>query len=1332
MSLRATYTRRKGKKVARCSIIIPTYSNSKGIAECLASIQQWTQLDDIEIIVVANGAPEETREICSHFPVNLLWFDKPLGYTVSTNIGIRAATGEFLILLNDDCVILSQVTSAWVDTLLQPFLDDPKMGITGPVMNWCNAAERHFLIFFCVMIRKAMLDEIGILDEIFSPGSGEDTDLSCRAVDSGWKIRQVPSEEPTKLVDKNSCPDLPEWKRQKMHSADGFRLYHDGNATFSLIPEIYEPAMQKNHAILKERYGNKVNTPTGGCSKCGGPMVDGTCVGAENKLNCDGLYLWRASVIDGWFAVCEGAWLASQVKALPKGANTLEIGSWHGRSSRFIADNLSEGAKVWCCDTFNGSSGEPEMHGTAHWDRGDHAAQYWWCNLQEHIDKGRVVPVRMHSENAALTFAHLIEKGQMEKFDLIFIDGDHSAEGIKTDVNAWFPLLKDGGLICGHDYYKESEGPHWVYVRQYVESRFPDVQKATTSIWWTRKASANLHQDQLNYQIESQCDDPEYAKVVESAQREIVGKLFADIDRSAVILDAGCGNLHTLSDDGFTNVVRVDLIDAPDVLRCDMHEVPCPDHTFDVVYCSHALEHAYDPIKVLTEFKRVLKPDGQLFLVLPYPDVIDSEHRAKAHCGSGTLGLTVRDNGSTLLRTIEGTGFQYTHYEQGDLRGEPEVYLVFRHEVRRGRVFDTFIFHNELDLLEIRLNELNDVVDRFVIVEGTLTHSGQPKALIFDENIDRFKDFLHKINHVVVDNYPEATDPWVRERWQRDAIMLGLQDCEDDDIIILGDADEIASAEAIKNYQVEQGLCRLKQRLFYYYLNCENKEGWDWLKIAPYKTVKELTPCGVRYPPAGNTPLIENGGWHFSFLGSAEQAIAKVQSYAHWEYNTPEMLDKDRVESLMSEGKDIFGRDCSYEFVEINDNYPQYVKEHVDELAAKGMIKRAVTVESVLEQAEKLESRLAALANNYAPVLMDVSPLRKKHWTVTAEISTKDRYFTTLPMAISAVATQTHKPDKLKIYDDGEQLDLRGLPPFDNLLKMLDELKIEWEVIATPRKGQVTNHQHCLDNADTDFIFRVDDDEIPMPDCLERLLNTICDYGNGEELETIGAVAGLVHHPGAVSPLPDFVDGSMNDVRAGVNMQWFDFNSHPREVEHLYSTFLYRVGAGRKAGGYPKGLSSVGHREETLFTHTIKRAGYKLLVTPYAKTFHLRESTGGIRSFNDSSLWEKDEKVFQSYLAEWGMNGGKPTKVIVADMGRGDHYLLLSILPQLKERHKDKELILAVCFPEIFDGQDIKLISIADAKVMLGDRFDDALLYKYAWHTDAKRPVHETMLEFWG
>jgi len=1308
----------------RISIVIPTYSNTKGLRECLQSVVDFTDLADTEIIVVANGAPTETKEtleLYRYFPVKLIWVPEAIGYTKATNIGIKAALEtecEYVILMNDDVVLLSQYRDAWKRQLLQPF-DDPKMAITGPVKHYCHAAEHEFLIFFLVMIRRSVLDDIGILDEVFSPGSGEDTDWCIRALARGYKMQQTPPEE-GQLVPKDSCPDLPEWKKLKMWS-NQFPAYHDGNATFSLIPEIYEPAMQKNHAILTERYGKRgvlvnstVKEATGICAECGGQLYDYTCVTCVEKN--EGLKLWRAGLIDGWFGLDEGRQLAEWVSKLPKGARVCEIGSWHGRSSRFIADNLPEGGQLWCVDTWIGSSGEPEMHGSAHHDRGDHAHQWWWCNLQEHIMAGRVVPVRMHSENAAHTIAHLIEKGQMEKFDLIFIDGDHSEEGIKTDGEAWLPLLKEGGLICGHDYYKENEGPHWVFVRAYVEAKFPNVQKAASSLWYVRP------------------------------------------------------------------------------------------------------------------------------------------------------------------------------------------------EPRKVPVFDCFPFNDELDLLELRLQETDSVVDRWIITEAPITHSGVPKPLYFKENQDRFKPWLSKITHIIVDNFegildlPDGPDKhWAIERHQRNALMMGLVNCQDDDIILIGDCDEIPKAEAIASYRPEQGLTCLEMSMHYGYMNLKRDEPWLWSRLLPYgmlKTFGDAAPCVARYNWNKDVPnynySIPDGGWHFSFMGGPDEWVRKLEATPHQEYNKPEFKDKEILQQRALNGEDILGRGEKYNWVEVDDSFPKFVRENIRKFVDNKFLYEAkmhpeswqfidhvrwehrefFTGKKVLEvgsldingsvrqffdncdyegidiaegkgvdrvvlahqffrdeaydvviSSEMLEhdqfwfsslkqmyrnlkpgglmiitcagpnrpehgtartndaysSPFTAESNYYqnltvedfqkaipldlfadaelmyarkgedlyfrgikpAPPVKAVEPkieitekplAQKKHWTVTAEVSTKDRYHV-LPLALSAIINQTHKPDKLIVYDDGDSRlpaeKLCEMSPFEGLFKLATDKGIEWSLQSTPRSGQVTNHQHCLDTATTDFIWRVDDDEIPEPNCLEVLLNTIRDYGRGDQIEKIGAVGGLVHHPASVSPLPPQVNGSLGDISLGLNLQWFQWNGSVKSVDHLYSTFLYSVKAAREAGGYPKDLSPVGHREETIFSHQLTRAGYKVLVTPYTKTYHLRENSGGIRSFHDDTLWQHDEQIFQSYLKAWDVNL-QESKLVVLDMGLGDHLIFKAIFGDLRRRHPDKRWTLAVCHPDVFKNEDVTLISIADAKLLLGNKYDEHSVYRFAWNNNFEKPMNEVMMEFWG
>ena len=89
-------------------------------------------------------------------------------------------------------------------------------------------------------------------------------------------------------------------------------------------------------------------------------------------------------------------------------------------------------------------------------------------------------------------------------------------------------------------------------------------------------------------------------------------------------------------------------------------------------------------------------------------------------------------------------------------------------------IYDCFTFFNELELLELRLNELAGVVDKFVLVEATQTHTNKPKPLHYHENRARFSAFHDKIIHVIVDDMPQSSDPWIPENFQRKCIARGL------------------------------------------------------------------------------------------------------------------------------------------------------------------------------------------------------------------------------------------------------------------------------------------------------------------------------------------------------------------------------------------------------------------------------------------------------------------------------------------------------------------------------------------------------------------------------
>ncbi len=123
--------------------------------------------------------------------------------------------------------------------------------------------------------------------------------------------------------------------------------------------------------------------------------------------------------------------------------------------------------------------------------------------------------------------------------------------------------------------------------------------------------------------------------------------------------------------------------------------------------------------------------------------------------------------------------------------------FCFSPKEHKPKIYDCFLFFNELEMLDIRLNELYDKVDHFVLVESTETFQGNPKPLYFEKNKQLYAPYLDKIIHVVLDEHFETDNPWQREYHQRDQILRGLKGCHRRDIAIISDADEIVRKSKI-------------------------------------------------------------------------------------------------------------------------------------------------------------------------------------------------------------------------------------------------------------------------------------------------------------------------------------------------------------------------------------------------------------------------------------------------------------------------------------------------------------------------------------------------------
>jgi beta-1,4-mannosyl-glycoprotein beta-1,4-N-acetylglucosaminyltransferase len=276
-----------------------------------------------------------------------------------------------------------------------------------------------------------------------------------------------------------------------------------------------------------------------------------------------------------------------------------------------------------------------------------------------------------------------------------------------------------------------------------------------------------------------------------------------------------------------------------------------------------------------------------------------------------------------------------------------------------AKIYDCFNFFNELDILELRLNILYEYVDHFVIVESSVTHTGEQKPFYFEDNKERFSKFLDKIIHYKVydtpsnflnlspseDNTVSMINRFIetqtnrfnrsyqsdygRDFFQKECVRRPLVDCDDEDIIMISDADEIPNTEILKNLSdldLENNRYSLNQYMYCYYLNVFKEPTWYGTKLSKYKNVKTLSFNEVR----GDEKLtikIPKGGWHFSFMGGEEMVRKKMLSYSAKDLTSVSVLNS--ISENIKNDIDPFFRGKLTK-VEIDDTYPSYLLKNID------------------------------------------------------------------------------------------------------------------------------------------------------------------------------------------------------------------------------------------------------------------------------------------------------------------------------------------------------------------------------------------------------------------
>ena len=261
-------------------------------------------------------------------------------------------------------------------------------------------------------------------------------------------------------------------------------------------------------------------------------------------------------------------------------------------------------------------------------------------------------------------------------------------------------------------------------------------------------------------------------------------------------------------------------------------------------------------------------------------------------------------------------------------------------------IYDCFSFFNELDVLEIRLNTLAGIVDKFVLVEDTLTHSGNDKKLYYDENKERFRKFHKDIIHIIVKEHPKFETPWTYENHQRNCIMLGLKDAKPDDTIIISDLDEIPHPEAISKYHNWPGIKSFQMKMCEFFCNYirVEKPFWTQSRMLSYHdllhhfdaddeqnsryVLKEInkgsTPTKIRSLVKSDFVIL-NGGWHFTYCGGIDSIIMKIKSFAHQESNIDELVNPKILKQRLLSGVNILGRNHTHAILDLDSSFPDFL-----------------------------------------------------------------------------------------------------------------------------------------------------------------------------------------------------------------------------------------------------------------------------------------------------------------------------------------------------------------------------------------------------------------------
>ena len=277
-------------------------------------------------------------------------------------------------------------------------------------------------------------------------------------------------------------------------------------------------------------------------------------------------------------------------------------------------------------------------------------------------------------------------------------------------------------------------------------------------------------------------------------------------------------------------------------------------------------------------------------------------------------------------------------------------------------IIDCFPFFNELDLLDIRLKLLDDIVDKVILIESTRTFTLTKKRLFYNENKNRYSKYKNKITHIIVDDSPALLNKffvhkpksifWLLKNkksiflnahdidfYQKNQVSKGLENCDENDILILSDLDEIPNPSIFKDLEnLKKGRNALELDLYCYFLNGKvfDKESktnikWTGPSITKFKYFRSFHDerHGARNSFKNNKKLqfkkIQDAGWHFTYLGGLKSLNLKIKSTAHTELNTRSINTQSNLKNLIDSGVFVGNKKWKAIYKPLESLFPDYL-----------------------------------------------------------------------------------------------------------------------------------------------------------------------------------------------------------------------------------------------------------------------------------------------------------------------------------------------------------------------------------------------------------------------